>query len=113
MSYKLPPNHYLQFYPPPPHPPPSHTTSQRKLRFRDFHSAHFIQNKNFFRQALNPTTPWWLWRTEGSEETVGGESYQQNYQQGYQQQPPEGGYTSYEYREEHYKEEDPKLEFVL
>ncbi|RGB33155.1 hypothetical protein C1646_705089 [Rhizophagus diaphanus] len=107
--YKLPPNYYLQFYPPPPHPPPPpafQTTTQKFLRFHDFHHTHFIQNRNFFH-ALNSTTPWWSWKVEeeGVEE---GSRYQQ-------QQPEE--YGNYEYQEEYYEEREEekteKVEFVL
>ncbi|CAB5191420.1 unnamed protein product [Rhizophagus irregularis] len=107
--YKLPPNYYLQFYPPPPHPPPPpafQTTTQKFLRFHDFHHTHFIQNRNFFH-ALNSTTPWWSWKVEeeGVEE---GSRYQQ-------QQPEE--YENYEYQEEYYEEREEEkaegVEFVL
>ncbi|CAB4409829.1 unnamed protein product [Rhizophagus irregularis] len=107
--YKLPPNYYLQFYPPPPHPPPPpafQTTTQKFLRFHDFHHTHFIQNRNFFH-ALNSTTPWWSWKVEeeGVEE---GSRYQQ-------QQPKE--YENYEYQEEYYEEREEEktegVEFVL
>ncbi|CAB4374246.1 unnamed protein product [Rhizophagus irregularis] len=107
--YKLPPNYYLQFYPPPPHPPPPpafQTTTQKFLRFHDFHHTHFIQNRNFFH-ALNSTTPWWSWKVEeeGVEE---GSIYQQ-------QQPEE--YENYEYKEEYYEEREEEkaegVEFVL
>lgn len=104
--YKLPPNYYLQFYPPPPHPPPPpafQTTTQKFLRFHDFHHTHFIQNRNFFH-ALNSTTPWWSWKV-GVEE---GSRYQQ-------QQPKE--YENYEYQEEYYEEREEEktegVEFVL
>jgi hypothetical protein len=108
-NYKLPPNYYLQFYPPPPHPPPPptlHNTTQKFLRFHDFHHAHFIQNRYFFQHALNSITPWWSWKIEeGVEE---GRSYQQ-------QQPEE--YENYEYQEEYYEEgeeeETEKIKFVL
>ncbi|RIA97721.1 hypothetical protein C1645_801672 [Glomus cerebriforme] len=112
--YKLPPNYYLQFYSPPPHPQPLptfHTTPQKFLRFHKFHHTHFIQNRNFFQNALNPTAPWWLWKVEGKEnvgeEVIEGRDYQQQTEE----------YENYEYQGEQYEEEkaeeEPKVEFVL
>ena len=117
--YKLPPNYYLQIYPPPAHPQPppnTHTIPQKFLRFREFHKSHFIQNRIFFRHSLKPTTPWWLWKVE-EDESVGEEVVGGRYDQRQQTERYES-YTGYDYQENYYEgeeveTEDPKVEFVL
>ncbi|CAG8489488.1 8272_t:CDS:2 [Paraglomus occultum] len=64
---------YSRFpYFPSPVPPPGFTPGDQPrnvLRFRDFHRTHFLPNRDFFRQALNPS-PNGLWNIIDNSEST-------------------------------------------
>src|SRR5215213_8882912 len=89
--------------------------TQKYLNFRNFYNTHFLANRKFFENTLNPT-PSHLWNINDviEQEPADSNEVKEEVKEHYTKEENEYHQDQDEYYQvdEHYQEED-KIEFVL